>query len=350
MMLLGVLSIKAWITGRMTVPQNMSRRELFRYSGLGIGLLAAGAEGLEHASASESERTLAKSIPIVDTHQHLWDFRKFRPPWLKSEPKLNHSTTIADYYRAAAGLNIINTIYMEVGVALRQQLQEAEWVIDVCRKHNTPMAAGVVSCRPALPGFETYARRFKSNPYVKGMRQVLQVPEAPKGLCVSPRFVENMNLLGELGLSFDICIRPGELSDGIQLADLCPDTRFILDHCGNAAARNPHQAQWEEDIAEFGKRKNVVCKISGVIKTVKPEWNAGKELEHIVHHCIKSFGTDRVMFGGDWPVCNNTSSLRGWVETLQWIVRDMPEEDKRKLFAGNAIRFYALKPDNTHKG
>jgi len=58
---------------------------------------------------------------------------------------------------------------------------------------------------------------------------------------------------------------------------------------------------------------------------------------------VERFGTDRVMFGGDWPVCNNTSSLRGWVETLQWIVRDMPEEDKRKLFAANAIKFYGLK-------
>ena len=309
------------------------------------------AAGAAAALVADETASAASVIPIIDTHQHLWDFKKFRPPWLAGEPKLNHSTTMADYYRATAGLNVVKTVYMEVDVAVKQQLEEALWVQEVCKGHNTPMAGGVVSCRPALPGFEKYARRFKGNPYIKGMRQVLQVPEAEKGLCVSPRFIESMNLLGELGLSFDICIRPQELSDGIQMADLCPDTRFILDHCGNATAHNPHHKQWAEDIAEFGKRKNVVCKISGIIKTVKPGANAAEELEPIVKHCIHSFGINRVMFGGDWPVCNNTSSFAGWVKALKWIVRDMSPQDQKKLFHDNAAAYYGLnkKPGN-HAG
>ncbi len=43
-----------------------------------------------------------------------------------------------------------------------------------------------------------------------------------------------MRLLGDLQLSFDLCMRPGELSDGVKLAKECPQTRFVLDHCGNA--------------------------------------------------------------------------------------------------------------------
>lgn len=185
-------------------------------------------------------------------------------------------------------------------------------------------------------------KRFKGSTYIKGVRQVLQVPEAPRGLCLQPAYIESMRLLGELGLSFDICIRPEELSDGIRLVDLCPDTRFILDHCGNASARNPHHAQWARDIDKFGQRKNVVCKISGVIKTVQKGWDAGKELEPVVLHCIESFGIDRVMFGGDWPVCNNTSSFRGWVAALRWILRNTSAVDQRKLFHDNAMRYYGL--------
>ncbi len=299
---------------------------------------AAGVLANQQHAAAVGDR----SFPIIDTHQHLWDFRKFRPPWLAGEPKLNHSTTMADYYKATRGLNVVKTVYMEVDVAPHQQMEEAQWVEQTCKSHNTRMAAGVVSCRPGEPGFKAYVRGFQGSKYIKGFRQVLQVPGAPRGLCLTPRYIENMLLLGELGFSYDICIRPEELADAAQLADLCPDTRFILDHCGNASARNPHQKQWEADITELGKRKNVVCKISGVIKTVKPEWNAGKELDHIVHHCIHSFGTNRVMFGGDWPVCNNTSSFKGWVDTLQWIVRDMPDADKRKLFHDNAKAYYQL--------
>lgn len=149
--------------------------------------------------------------------------------------------------------------------------------------------------------------------------------------------------MGDLGLSFDICIRPEELSDAVKLIDLCPHTRFIVDHCGNANAQWKDRTQWEEDIAQIARRDNVVCKVSGVIKTCRKDGKFGQQLEPIVNRVIDEFGSDRVMFGSDWPVCNLTSSYRGWVETLAWIVRDRTQEEKRKLFHDNAVRFYRLR-------
>ncbi|WP_395090798.1 amidohydrolase family protein [Armatimonas sp.] len=281
-------------------------------------------------------------IPIIDTHQHLWDFTKFQPPWLKSEPKLNHSMTLTDYAKATVGLNVVKTVYMEVDVALKEQLAEARYIEALCAGHQTVMAAGVVSCRPALPGFADYVKKFAKSPYLKGVRQVLQVPDAPRGLCLQPTYVKNIQLLGELGLSFDICIRPTELSDAAKLVDKCPKTRFVLDHCGNGMAANPNQAQWAKDMKELAKRPNIVCKVSGIIKTVKPGMSATKALTPVVLPTIEAFGIDRVMFGGDWPVCNLTSSFRGWVETLNEIVKALPNDDKHKLFHENAKRFYGL--------
>ncbi len=285
------------------------------------------------------------TMPIIDTHQHLWDFTKFQPPWLKSEPKLNHSMGLPEYARATAGLNVVKTVYMEVDVALKQQVAEAKYVAGLCAGHKTVMVAAVISCRPALPGFAAYVKTFAKSPYapyLKGVRQVLQVPDAPKGLCLQPTYVKNIQLLGELGLSFDICIRPTELADAAKLVDKCPKTRFILDHCGNGMAANPNQAQWERDMKELAKRPNIVCKVSGIIKTVKPGADPIRALTPVVLPTIEAFGIERVMFGGDWPVCNLTSSFRGWVETLNQILKERPEEEKRKLFHDNAEQFYGL--------
>ena len=93
---------------------------------------------------------------------------------------------------------------------------------------------------------------------------------------------------------------------------------------------------------ELAKRPNIVCKVSGIIKTVKPGMSATKVLTPVVLPTIEAFGIDRVMFGGDWPVCNLTSSFRGWVETLNEIVKDRPNDEKHKLFHENAKRFYGL--------
>lgn len=286
-----------------------------------------------------------ETMPIIDTHQHLWDFTKFQPPWLKSEPKLNHSMGLAEYAKATAGLNVVKTVYMEVDVAPRQQVAEANYVAGLCASRKTIMAAAVVSCRPALQGFAAYVKKFEKSPYrpyIKGVRQVLQVPDAPKGLCLQPTYVKNIQLLGELGLSFDICIRPTELADAAKLVDKCPKTRFILDHCGNGAAGNPNQAQWERDMHELAKRPNIVCKVSGIIKTVKPGMNPATVLAPVVLPTIEAFSFDRVMFGGDWPVCNLASTFGGWVGTLNTILKDHSDDDKRKLFHDNAAAFYKL--------
>jgi len=308
-----------------------TRREMIGTTAAGVAMLAA-----------ESAEAGGAAIPIIDTHQHLWDFKLFRPKWLLGAPEINKSTTMADYLKASAGLNVVKTVYMEVDVDPKDQLREAEWVESVSAAHKTPMAAAVVSCRPGLPGFEEYAHKIHKMKHIRGMRQVLQVPETPKGYCVRSEYVRDIQLLGQLGLSFDICIRPTELSDGVQLVDACPDVRFIVDHCGNGSARNPDQEQWARDITELGKRPNVVCKISGVIKTVKPEWDPVTELTPIVNHCLTSFGPDRVMFGSDWPVCNLGSTYAGWVNCLKKIVANNSPTDQRKLFHDNAARFYKL--------
>ena len=295
------------------------------------------------ALAAETTISSAEpSFPIIDTHQHLWDFKKFTPPWVGSEPVLNHVFAMKEYMTATQGLNVVKTIYMEVDVAEKDQILEAETVEEMCRQGGTPMVGAVIAGRPNSPDFKDYIKRFQNSQYIKGVRQVLQVPTAHKGLCLETEFINSVRLLGDLGMTFDICIRPSELQDGIKLADACKGTRIILDHCGNASARDPHFDQWKDDISAFGQRDNVVCKVSGIIKTIPKGSNPTTELRPIVNHVIKSFGTGKVMFGGDWPVCNLTSSYKGWVTTLTEILEDHPESVRRKLWHDNALDFYRL--------
>src|SRR5437773_911065 len=74
--------------------------------------------------AAEPVKKPSDDIPIVDTHQHLWDLSKFRLPWTKDAPKLSHNFVISDYHKAAAGLGVVKTVYMEVDVAKNQQVAE----------------------------------------------------------------------------------------------------------------------------------------------------------------------------------------------------------------------------------
>lgn len=312
---------------------HLTRRDLLLAAGTALPL-----------SRMEAANVQDQPIPIIDTHQHLWDLGLFHLPWLAGNPKLNRSFVMKDYREATAGLtglNVVKTVYMEVDVDPAEQVAEAEYVSALCAAKDNRMAAAVISGRPASDLFKDYLDRFRGNPHLRGIRQVLHGAGTPAGYCLQAGFVKGIRLLGERGWSFDLCMRSGELGDGVKLVDQCKDTRFILDHCGNTSPQAADRTQWERDLGALAHRPNVICKVSGIVASAKEDWKPA-DLAPIVDRVIAEFGIDRVVFGGDWPVCTLRATYKQWAEALRWIVRERKPEEQRKLFHDNAARFYRL--------
>jgi L-fuconolactonase len=291
----------------------------------------------------------AAPIPIVDTHQHLWDLSKFKLRWLS--PPLDRSFTIKDYLEATQGLNVVKAVYMEVAVPAEQRLEEAEYVIDLCRRPGGVTCAAVIAGAPAEESFEPYIARFKDNSCIKGVRGGFSSARQMS----DPQVIRNLRLLGELGMRFDLNVSPQSLAEAAQLVDQCPGTRFVLDHCGNAdpvaffpagrpRPRPPqHTAeQWKRDIDKLAVKNNIICKISGIVSRVPGTALTADGLAPIINHCLDAFGPDRVVFAGDWPVCLRGMPLGDWVRLLEEVVAGRPDQDRRKLFHDNAVKFYAL--------
>ncbi len=305
---------------------------------------------LQHATALTVAAGLPASswadepvtMPIVDTHQHLWDLSRFKLPWLKGAPKLDRPFLMEDYEQATKGLGVVKSVYMEVDVEPSQQPAEVDYVLDLIHRGVGPMVGAVVSGRPSSEGFAAYLARFTDRPAIKGLRQVLHGPDTPAGYCLEKAFVDGIRTLGKNGLSFDLCMRAEELKDAGKLIDACPDTSFILDHCGNASIRTRDLSGWKADIGRIADRKNVVCKVSGIVASAAPDPWTADDLAPIVDHVLDRFGPDRVVFGGDWPVCTLAATYRQWVEALRQIVSSRPLADRKKLFHDNAIRVYRL--------
>jgi L-fuconolactonase len=299
--------------------------------------LAAGAAALAAAPASPRKPAMT---PVIDTHVHLWDLKQFKLPWLKPDMPFARNFLIDDYRAATRGANLVKAVYMEVDVAADRKQAEADWIRGVCKKGDTPIIAAVVGGDPAGDGFADYARQFKGDPYVKGIRQVLHVPETPSGYCLKDKFVAGVKLLGELGLTYDLCIRPADLTPSAKLVGQCPGTRFVLDHCGNADPWKDISA-WKRDLVEMAKHPNVICKVSGILFTAPKGWKAA-ELAPVVNHVLDTFGPDRVIYASDWPVCTNGGTWQQWYEAVGEIVASRPAAEQKKLFSGNAAKFYGL--------
>ena len=293
-------------------------------------------------------------LPIIDTHQHLWDLVQFQPPWLSgADAKISAKHDMSNYLSETAGLSVVKAVYMEVDVALADQDKEADYVLAIIAAKKSPTVAAVISGRPGSEKFGVYMNRHRTNPLVKGVRQVLHPDTAERGLCLQPQFVKSIQLLGEMDKSFDLCMRPTELVDGASLAQKCPDTRFIVDHCGNAdpaawkpkakqtAAPGHTVEQWKADMGKLAKLPNVICKISGIVARAPKGWTP-EDLAPTINFCLDEFGPDRVVFGGDWPVCKLGASYAEWVNGLKHIISARPLGDRKKLLHDNAVKHYRL--------
>ncbi len=311
----------------------MQRRDFLKRTALAYGTMA---------SADLRADEQPQALPIVDTHLHLWGLERFRLPWIRKGSPLARNFLMKDFLTATQGLNVAKAVYMEVDVEPTQQRAEADFVLEICRQNNTPLKAAVISGRPANDDFRKYLEGFKRNAYLKGVRQVLHGEGTPAGYCLAPNFVRGIRVLGDLGLSFDLCMRSTELADGTKLIEACPNTRFILDHCGNMNVQAKDRTQWQRDMERMARAKNVVCKVSGIVASARPgKWTAD-DLAPIINHTLQSFGPERVLFGGDWPVCTLAATYRQWVEALKSVVGQRPQAEQRKLFYDNAVRFYGL--------
>lgn len=278
---------------------------------------------------------------LIDAHLHLWDPHHFRMSWLDENALLNRPHGLAEYGDATTGVDVEAMVYLQVEVEPPYALLEAQWVAD--RAREDPRLKAMVAWAPLEYGEQ--ARAFLSavtaDPLVKGIRRIIQF-EPNIDFCLQPRFISGVQILPEYGLSFDLCINHLQLPNTIKLVQQCPATDFILDHIGkpDIAARNLDP--WREHIRELAALPNVVCKVSGLVTEADHQHWQRDDLAPYVAHVLATFGEDRVVFGGDWPVATQASTYRRWVETLDELTSDLSETARRKLWAENARRFYRL--------
>jgi L-fuconolactonase len=159
---------------------------------------------------------------------------------------------------------------------------------------------------------------------------------------LSDAFISGVRLLGDKALHFDLCLKPTDIVAGAVMIDRCPNTRFVLDHCGNGDVQAEDRAKWEADILDMARRDNVICKISGIVVGAKADTWTAADLAPVILHCTNAFGPERIVFGSDWPVCTLKATYKQWFDALMTIIDDWSDIEKRKLLHDNAVEFYGL--------
>lgn len=280
------------------------------------------------------------SYAIIDAHQHLWDPETFRYSWMEDFPGIRYRAMMDEYGTASAGVNIVQTIYVDTDVDESDLEREMALIFSLADESGSRLGGIVAGAK--LEKTEPFAHLapWLSHPKLKGIRRVLHTQ--PDELSRASIFRENMQELQRRSWSFDLCVLPNQLPLARDLVGSFPDISFVLDHCGIPDVRGGVLESWSRDLKELSDLPNVVCKVSGLVTYVDSKNWSVEDLRPFFERALACFGWDRLLWGGDWPMCTLSIGLKNWVAAAVTLTGEATEEQRRRFFAENARRIYRL--------
>ncbi|HLW92759.1 MAG TPA: amidohydrolase family protein [Roseiarcus sp.] len=281
------------------------------------------------------------NFPIIDSHIHLLDQRRFGYSWASGQPKLKRDWSPDDLDDCAKPLTVEGFVFVEVDVDMPQYLDEAAWVEDLAKSDKR--VKGCVACLPIERGkaIEPEMAKIAKLSIVRGVRRLIQNQPDPD-FALRPAVLDGLKLLPKYNLSFDICIFHHQLPNTLEMVRRCPEVAFVLDHIAKPGIKAGLLDPWRRHMREMAALPNVVCKLSGVTTEADHASWTREQLRPYIDHVIECFGVDRIMYGGDWPVSELAGTYGQWVDTLDLATASMTPIEKRKLFRDNAIKAYRL--------
>jgi predicted TIM-barrel fold metal-dependent hydrolase len=241
-------------------------------------------------------------------------------------------------YRQFYGQNVIKSVHVEADSGASDPVDETVWLESVAETRGHPHAL-VVMCDISRPGSEReLERHLEASPRVRGIR--LRAHPDDTGAIA---FQAGYRALGRLGLSYELNASPGVLGLAARFAASYPDVRLIVGHAGFPMQRDAeYMTRWRTEMAELARLEHAACKVSG-FATVDHDWTVDS-LRPWVLSCIELFGTDRVMFGTDWPVASLFATYMETVDAWRRIVSDvgLSRKEQERVLYRNAERIYSL--------
>ena len=273
---------------------------------------------------------------IIDSHVHFWKFDKKRDNWIGSDMKMLQQNYLPGQLEMSLRRNEVDGC---IAIQSNQSELETHFLVELSETH--PVIKGVVGWVDLqAENVNERLEYFYQYPVIKGYRHNVQA-EAD-GFLVQPGFQKGIQALSSLGLTFDLLLKPSQLADAMQLARALPGQAFVIDHCGKPDVAHQKIKEWEPGIRALASLPNVCCKLSGLFTEAKwKEWSAGDFYPYL-DVVFDAFGTDRLLYGSDWPVMLLSGIYIQWKSLLEKYMENYPEEERQKVFGLNASRFYKL--------
>jgi predicted TIM-barrel fold metal-dependent hydrolase len=299
-----------------------------------------------------------ESPVIVDAHQHFWDLRSGRYPWLQDEPPpaafrygdtraLRQSYLPEQYAADTRGWRVAATVHVEAEWDRGDPGAETRWLAALRERTGLPTVA-VAHAALDRADAEAVLQAQAGFEFVRGIRHKPAAAPSPRdvlrgapGSMDDPRWRAGYALLSRYRFSFDLQTPYWHLAEAAELARDFPETLIVVNHTGLPADRgDAGLGAWRAALELAAAEPNIALKISGLGIKDQP-WSLAVHAP-VIRDAIRIFGADRCCFASNYPVDRLVASFDAIFRGFKAAVAELPARDQRKLFRDTAIRLYRI--------
>lgn len=273
----------------------------------------------------------------IDCHQHFWNYDPKIHPWMNADMKIIQRDFLPRDLKP-----LLDKVGIHGCVAVQASQTEAENDFLLSLSHQNDFIKGIIGwadlqSKDISGRLEFYA----GHPKIKGFRHIIQ-DEPDNDFMLRPSFLKGISKLYKFGFTYDFLIYPKHLPIAYTMAKSFPNQLFVIDHLAKPNIKEQEIGNWSRDLKKIASLENVHCKISGMV--TEADWYNWKpeNFTPYIETALEAFGTGRLLYGSDWPVCTLSSSYQNTYEIAKGFFSKLSENEQEQFFGGNATSFYNL--------
>ncbi|GLG02807.1 amidohydrolase [Alicyclobacillus hesperidum subsp. aegles] len=231
-----------------------------------------------------------------------------------------------------------HNIHGSILVQAAPTYEETDFLLSLATRNQSIL--GVVGwMNPQDYEWERRIRDYMNHCKWVGFRLMIEYMEDLLVLLSEP-CISMLNFCARNNISVDVLARVHQLPALIKLLERVPDLRVVLDHLAKPDVRQAELDPWLTYVRNLSNNPNVFVKLSGLVTEAGDKW-LYTDFTPYIHYALEYFGTERVMFGSDWPVCLTAASYE---QVIDIINSNIPNDFLQDgLWGENARRFYGIK-------
>jgi L-fuconolactonase len=279
---------------------------------------------------------------IIDAHQHFWLLERGDYDWLTPDlAPLYRDFLPGDLHPIRERVGIAGTILVQAAATE----EETRFCFALAR--SNPEILGVTG----WADFEApdFAHRLDAliadgGGLLKALRPMIQDipdPDWVSGTKLDSAFAA----VADRGLLFEALVKPQHLRPLTDRLARQAEIACVIDHCAKPRIANRELDEWQRGMQGLAALPQVVgVKLSGLL-TEAATADGVDALRPYVDAAAEAFGTDRLIWGSDWPVLTLAASYEQWFAMANELLAGFSVEERGAIFGGNAMRIYNIEPE-----